>query len=238
MARTLLRQLIGHEDLALGFGKVQQLRGDRLLTFRQIMLEFIFETVAEIKELDYNKYTHVALHVVGPVIQYYYDPLSHLTPDDYNVIKPNSIQLSQGGRWIRIGSGVSGQNQIFDTIIASCSDEFTELTTGAPRDFTTFRCPYPLNMLNGYVRASLTVAPTGSSMIIDIHMNGVSMFSTPIYIDAGELTSVTAAIQSVVDIPDMVIPDDAEFLPYITQIGSTFGGSGLKIAVSGIKVTP
>lgn len=125
----------------------------------------------------------------------------------------------------------------FDTIIASCSDEFTPIPVGGPK--TTFRAPYPLDMTNGFVRASLTIAPVGASMIIDITMNGVSMFSTPIHIEAGSRTSVGAAIQSVISIPLIgglpIVPDDAEFLVYVTQVGSTFAGSGLKVAVTGEK---
>jgi len=125
----------------------------------------------------------------------------------------------------------------FDTIIASCSDENSPITTGGPK--TTFRCPYPLDMTNGFVRASLTNAPTGAQMIIDITMNGTTMFSTPIYIDAGSRTSVGSTPQSVISIPLInglpTIPDDAEFLVYVTQIGSTVAGTGLKVAVTGEK---
>jgi hypothetical protein len=125
----------------------------------------------------------------------------------------------------------------FDTIIASCSDELTPITLGGPK--TTFRCPYPLDMTNGFVRASLTTAPTGASMIVDVHMNGTTMFSTPISIDAGSRTSVGSTPQSVISIPLVgglpIIPDDAEFLVYVNQVGSTFAGSGLKVAVTGEK---
>lgn len=126
----------------------------------------------------------------------------------------------------------------FDTIIASASDEFTPITVGGPK--TTFRAPYPLDMTNGFVRASLTNAPTGASMIVDLWMNGVSMFSTPIYIDPNSRTSVGAAIQSVIDIPIVsgipLVPDDAEFLVYVSQVGSVLAGTGLKVAVTGEKV--
>lgn len=125
----------------------------------------------------------------------------------------------------------------FDTIIASCSDEITPIAIGGPK--TTFRCPYPLDMTNGFVRASLTTAPTGAQMIIDITMNGVSMFSTLIYIDAGSRTSVGSSPQSVLNIPLIggipLIPDDAEFLVYVNQVGATIAGMGLKVAVTGEK---
>ena len=123
----------------------------------------------------------------------------------------------------------------FDTIIASCSDEFTPIPIGGPK--TTFRAPYALDMTNGFVRASLTTAPDGTDMIIDITMNGVSMFSTPIHIEVGSRTSVGAAIQSVISIPLIgglpIVPDDAEFLVYVTQAGGN--AAGLKVAVTGEK---
>lgn len=125
----------------------------------------------------------------------------------------------------------------FDTIIASCSDENTPINVGGPK--TTFRAPYALDMTNGFVRASLTNAPTGAAMIIDITMNGTSMFSTKIYIDDGSRTSVGSTPQSVINIPLVgglpIVPDDAEFLVYVDQVGSTYAGSGLKVAVTGEK---
>lgn len=228
MSRIIYRQLIGHEDLALGFGKVSQLRGDQELQFRQIQLEFIFSTVEEIKTLDYNRYTHVALHNIpeGPVTQYYYDPYSFLTPDDYNVIKPNSIQLTQTGRYIRVIPNYFG---LLDTIIASCSDETTPLEVATT--LTTFRAPYPLTL--AYVRCSLTNGPVNEDLIVDVRATGVSIFSTPMHIDPGERTSVTAITQSVLSIINIV--DDTEFTVDVLQAG---GGtaSGLKVAVTGTKV--
>ena len=123
---------------------------------------------------------------------------------------------------------------VYDTIIASASDEDTPLTVGGPK--TTFRSPYPLDMTTGYVRASLTTAPAGSNLIIDITMNGTSMFSTLITIEPASRTSLGATTQSVVSIPGMLVPDDAEFLVYVTQVGSSFAGTGLKVAISGRKV--
>jgi hypothetical protein len=129
---------------------------------------------------------------------------------------------------------------VWDTIIASCSDEVTELTVSTLVAKTTFRAPYPLDMTNGYIRASLTNAPQGSALTVDIKMNGVSVFTTPITIDPGELTSVTAAVPSVLDlvtgIPAATIPDDAEFRVYVTTIGSSYAGTGLKVALSGVKI--
>lgn len=229
MSRILHRQLIGHEDFALGHGKVTQQRGPETLEFQQIELEFIFRTPDEIKTLDYNRYTHVAIHTIpeGPVIQYYYDPFSHLIPDDFEVIKPNSVQLTQGGRYIRV---IPFQLSLLDTIIASCSDETTPLEVATT--LTTFRAPYALTL--SYVRCSVTVAPTGADLIIDVKATGVSLFNTLMHIDPSERTSVTAIIQSVLNIVNIV--DDTEFTVDVSQIGSIIAGAGLKVAVTGSKV--
>jgi hypothetical protein len=122
-------------------------------------------------------------------------------------------------------------NSWYDTIIASASDEITPITVGGPK--TTFRSPYPMDLATGYIRISLTTAPTGAAFIVDVTMNGTSMFSTPIQIDIGMKTSVGSAIPAVLAIT--TIPDDAEYLVYVTQVGSTFAGTGLKVAVTGIK---
>jgi hypothetical protein len=129
-------------------------------------------------------------------------------------------------------------NSKYDTIIASASDEQTPLSTGGPK--TTFRAPYAMDLgvvgSEGYIRISLTNAPTGAPLIVDVTMNGVTMFSTPVQIDAGSKTSVGSAVPAVLS--TTVIPDDAEFLVYITQVGSTYAGSGLKVALTGIKTAP
>lgn len=225
MSRIIYRQLIGHEDFSLGQGKISQERGDRTVNIRQIELEFIFRTVAEIKEIDYSRYAHVALHTVGPVIQYYFDGTSMATPDDILIIKPDLLLVSQAGRYIRFG--------IYDTIIASCSDEETPLATGGPK--TTFRAPYAMNLVVGYIRASLTNAPMGQDLIIDIKMNGSTMFSSLLTIDANNNTSVGSSSPAVLSIT--AVPDDAEFTVYVDQVGSSYAGSGLKVAITGIKTT-
>lgn len=129
------------------------------------------------------------------------------------------------------------QNSWFDTIIASASDEVSPLTVGGPK--THFRCPYPLKLdevgYEGYVRISLSIAPVGGPLIVDVTMNGVSMFITPVQIDDGELTSVTSGTPAVYNPATMDIPDDAEFQVFVNQVGPVIAGSGLKVAITGIK---
>jgi hypothetical protein len=91
-----------------------------------------------------------------------------------------------------------------------------------------------MDLSSGYVRISLTNAPIGLALIVDVTMNGTTLFSTLVQIDAGSLTSVGSSVPAVLAITS--IPDDAEYLVYITQVGSSYAGSGLKVAVTGIKV--
>ena len=109
------------------------------------------------------------------------------------------------------------------------SDEDTPLVVDTK--LTTFRAPYPLTLQ--YVRCSLTNPPTGTELIVDVKIAAVSIFSTPMHIDIGETTSVTAVTQAVLS--TINIPDDTEFTVDVLQAGGT--ASGLKVAVTGLKVT-
>ena len=48
------------------------------------------------------------------------------------------------------------------------------------------------------VRATLTTAPVGSTLIVDINEGGTSILSTKLSIDASEKTSTTAATAAVI----------------------------------------
>lgn len=105
------------------------------------------------------------------------------------------------------------------------SDETTSLTTGTVK--RTFRMPVACTLLK--VRASVTTAPTGSTLIFDINENGTSVLSTKLSIDASEKTSKTAATQPVIS--DTTLSNDSEMTIDIDQIGSTIAGSGAKITL-------
>jgi hypothetical protein len=128
------------------------------------------------------------------------------------------------------------KNSWFDTIIASCSDERTPIAAGA-LEKTTFRAPYPLKFnepgSEGYIRASLTLAPQGGPFRLRVTANGVECTDVPIQIDAGSKTSVGSSQAVAMAISS--VPDDAEFLVFVDQVGTSFAGSGLKVAITGIK---
>jgi len=116
-----------------------------------------------------------------------------------------------------------------EAIGIAVSDETTDLTTGTAK--TTFRMPYAFTLTG--VRASVTAAPTGSALIVDINEGGTSILSTKLSIDATEKTSTTAASAPVIS--DSALADDAEITVDIDQIGSSVAGAGLKIWLIGSR---
>lgn len=109
----------------------------------------------------------------------------------------------------------------------ACSDETTDLTTGVAK--ATFRAPRAFTLTA--VRASVTSAPTGSTLIVDINVNGSTILSTKLSIDASEKTSTTAATPPVIS--SASIADDAEITIDIDQVGSSAAGKGLKVWLIG-----
>jgi hypothetical protein len=111
----------------------------------------------------------------------------------------------------------------------ACSDETTSLTTGTAK--VTFRMPYAMTLTA--VRASVTTAPTGSTLVVDVNEGGTSVLSTKLSIDATEKTSTTAATAAVIS--DSALADDAEITVDIDQIGATVAGAGLKVWLIGVR---
>ena len=125
--------------------------------------------------------------------------------------------------WKKVGQ----QSRKVEFIVA-CSDETTDLTTGTAK--VTFRMPYAMTLQE--VRAGVNVAPTGSTLIVDINESGTTILSTKLSIDASEKTSTTATAPAVIS--DATLADDAEITIDIDQIGSTVAGRGLKVTLKGI----
>lgn len=107
------------------------------------------------------------------------------------------------------------------------SDEDTLLTTGTSK--VTYHMPAAFTLTD--VVASVTTAPTGSNLIVDVNVDGASILSTKVSIDAGEETSLTAASQRVISAAAMASGAKVTF--DIDQIGSTIAGKGLKISLIG-----
>lgn len=110
------------------------------------------------------------------------------------------------------------------SMIIACSDETSNLTTGAAK--VTFRAPHAMTIVG--VRANVNSASSGANVEVDINDGGVSIFSTVLSIDAGEETSVTAATPAVIS--DTAIADDAEITIDIDAAGTT-PAKGLKVHI-------
>lgn len=116
-----------------------------------------------------------------------------------------------------------------ESLVIACSDETTAITTGTAK--VTFRMPYAFTLTA--VRASVTTAPTGSTIIIDINEAGSTILSTKLSIDTSEKTSTTAASAAVIS--DSSLADDAEITIDFDQVGSTIAGAGVKVVLIGTR---
>ena len=120
---------------------------------------------------------------------------------------------------------VDDMNATARSLTVACSDETSDLTTGTAK--ATFRMPSAATITA--VRASVTTAPVGSALTVDINESGSTILSTKLTIDAGEKTSTTAATAAVIS--DASIADDAEMTIDIDAIGSSTAGAGLKVTI-------
>lgn len=126
----------------------------------------------------------------------------------------------------------AGTNYVPVVIPVAVGDETTDLTTGPAK--ITFRMATGLALTD--VRASVTTAPTGAAIQVDINQNtgggAVSILSTKLTIDATEKTSTTAAVPPVIS--NATLTSDAEITIDIDQVGSTIAGAGLKVYLVGV----
>ena len=114
-----------------------------------------------------------------------------------------------------------------EVIAIACGDESTAHATGTA--VVTFAMPYAFTLTG--VKASVTVAPVGSTMLIDINEAGTTILSTKLMIDASEKISATAATAAVIS--DTALADNALITIDIDQIGSSTAGAGLKVYLIG-----
>lgn len=122
----------------------------------------------------------------------------------------------------KVGAG-GGGGAVNDIYVIACSTETTPLSTGT--DKVTFRMPSAGTLTA--VKATVTTAPVGSDLVVDINESGTSVLSTKLSIDDGEKTSETATTPPVIS--DSALADDAEITIDIDQVGSSPAGAGLKV---------
>lgn len=144
------------------------------------------------------------------------------------------VSKNYGGNQYEV-KGTAVLKATMPTVIGvACSDETTALTASTSVAKVTFRVPYAMTVTA--VRASVTTAPTGATILVDIHESGTTILSTKVMIDATELTSTTATTGYVIS--DSALADDAEITVYADQVGSSVAGAGLKIWIIGTRIAP
>ncbi len=120
-----------------------------------------------------------------------------------------------------------------DNFVIACSDRATAITTGTNK--MSFRNVGARKLTS--VRASLDTAGTGTATAIDINVNGTSIFTTTLTIDATEETSITAQTPFVFKTsshsgwsgsPNYQIDNDAKVSIDFDAVGT--GAKGLDVA--------
>ena len=111
----------------------------------------------------------------------------------------------------------------------AAGDETTAITTGTGKaEFQIVDAAFTLSA----IYATVTTAPTGSTIIIDVNLNGSTIMTTnKISIDASEKTSDTAATQP--GVTTTALTENGVITIDIDQIGSSTAGAGVKVYLVG-----
>ena len=126
-------------------------------------------------------------------------------------------------------SGAIAVPKVTAPLMVDVGDEATAITTGVSKK--TFRLPTNFTLTG--VRASVTTAPTGAAIVIDINVDGATILSTKISIDISQTTSTTAATAPVIS--DSIHTEDQEVTVDFDAVGSGVAGAGVKVILLGYE---
>lgn len=85
------------------------------------------------------------------------------------------------------------------------------------------------------VAAMVDTAPTGDTLIVDVHLNGTTIFTTP----ANRPTIAAAAFDSGLATPDVRLAAAGQYFTVdVDQVGSTIAGSDLTVFIRYVPVGP
>lgn len=145
------------------------------------------------------------------------------------------VYIMRAGVFVIPGDPAPPSTNIADAFFGfAVSDETTPLVVGT--EVVTLRLPFAFVSITE-VRASLTNPSTSGVVTVNVKVNGTSLFSTNLTIDANETTSTTALVQPVLSPGNHgPLPDDAEVTVDIVAAGT--GASGLKMSLIGTRVAP
>lgn len=134
-----------------------------------------------------------------------------------------------GTQVIYSGNSILISGSVPKEIGFACSDETTALTIGSGK--VQMVMPYSMSLTG--VLCSVTTAPSGSTLIVDINNNGVSVFSTQPTIDSIEFATLTAATPAVITGSSLLLGSTIRV--DIDQVGASIAGAGLKVWMLGLK---
>jgi hypothetical protein len=111
----------------------------------------------------------------------------------------------------------------------ACSDEISDLEASSTTPVYSQIMLQPIPQVKE-IRFSVTTAPTGSDIIIDVKKNGTSIYSVLPRIEAGELSTLTQDTPQ--DLDGTIAFDPLDKIEvFITQVGDTAPGKNLKAAI-------
>lgn len=199
----------------------------------------VFDTITGDSASTATKFGGTALNKIGNFLNGGGSETANIYDDDIFIVDPadatKKVRIDAGTvststtRVLNIPDRDVVSNAFNEVILLACSDETTDLTTGTGK--ATFRMPFAMTVTG--VSASVTTAPVGSTIIVDINEGGTTILSTKLSIDASEKTSTTAATAAVIS--DTALASDAEITVDIDQIGSSTAGTGLKVKIEGYR---
>lgn len=152
--------------------------------------------------------------------------LLNLLSGFYAILNFSGLTASRGIVFQDKDHTVAGLDDIKKYYFFAASDETSPLiasiVNAAYTDYLSYAMTVQAVMIN------CNTAPTGAKIIVDIKKNGTTIFTTLISIDATENTSLTAATPYVLD-GAITFAQGDKLEAFITQVGSTIAGTGLKV---------
>jgi hypothetical protein len=108
-------------------------------------------------------------------------------------------------------------------------------TLAVTTDTTALRFRLPFAIVVTGVYATVSTCPTGADIIVDVHKDGTTLFTTQ---GLRPVIAATAYDSGAVDVPDVTAcAADTYLTVNVDQIGSTIAGANLTVGVVGTKVT-
>jgi len=122
-----------------------------------------------------------------------------------------------------MSQGFTGQSAKVDESYAFAFPGGATTITGTMRWYV----PYDIEVTD--VTASVSVAPTGATLIADVHKNGTTIFTT----QSGRPTIATSGFFDASATPDVttMLKDTDYFTVDVDQVGSTVPGTDLVIQI-------